>query len=287
MAAHPPSARRVVVPAEAWTRGDAYERYVGRWSRLIADQFVPALQIPPARLWLDVGCGTGALSSAVIAASAPRGLVGVDFSEAYLAFARDHIPKAAASFVVADAHELPFRDGAFDVVVSGLCLNFLASPQRALAEFVRVATPGATIAVYVWDYAAGMQPIRIFWDAATTLDPTARSLDEAIRFPLATPSALRRLFTEVGCFAVEIWEISAPARFRDFDDYWRPFEEGQGPAPGYVARLAESDRALLRETLRARLEVGADGAIDLVAGAWAVRARTPVGSAPSQRCAER
>jgi len=131
--------------------------------------------VPSGSRWLDVGCGTGTLSATVLRAAEPAEVVGVDASAGFIAYAREHVDDARMTFQVADAEALPFGDDRFDAVVSGLMLNFVPSPERALAEMIRVARPGGTVAVYVWDYAGEMQLMRHFWDAAAAPDPAARS----------------------------------------------------------------------------------------------------------------
>jgi hypothetical protein len=116
-----------------------------------------------------------------------------------------------------------------------------------------------------------MQMLRYFWNAAIAIDPTAKELDEGNRFPLCQPSALEALFQEAGLKNVETRAIDVPTIFRDFDDYWSPFLGGQGPAPGYAMSLSNEQRKALEERLRTVLPVSSDGAIDLIARAWAVR----------------
>jgi SAM-dependent methyltransferase len=239
---------------------------------LVAPAFVQWLAPQPGRRWLDVGCGTGALSTAVLSDAAPDALVGVDPSEGYLEHARAHIADARASFRVGDALALPLPDNAVDYVVSGLVLNFIAAPRRALAEMRRVCRPGATIAAYVWDYSDGMQLIRRFWDAAVALDPAVAELDEGRRFPLCEPAALEQLAVDADLRQAQGTAIEVPTVFRDFDDYWTPFIGAQGPAPGYCASLPEDARIRLRERLRGSLPSNADGSIHLTARAWAIRA---------------
>jgi SAM-dependent methyltransferase len=176
--------------------------------------------------------------------------------------------------VVGEARRLPLRPGTFDGVVSGLVVNFVQPPEAALAEMVRVAQPGGLVAAYVWDYAGQMQLLRYFWDSAVALDPAAAELDEGLRFPICRPDRLEALFSRAGLRHVESRPIEVPTRFRDFDDYWSPFLGGQGPAPGYVMRLDTSGRVRLQDRLRASLPADTDGTINLVARAWAVRART-------------
>ena len=158
----------------------------------------------------------------------------------------------------------------YDVVVSGLVLNFVPLPERMLAEMARALTPGGMLALYVWDYAGKMQLLRHFWDAAAALDPEAVELDEGRRFPICHPERLAELFRGAGLEKVETRPIDVPTHFRDFDDYWQPFLGGQGPAPGYAQALSEARRAALRERLRAALPAAIDGSIPLVARAWAV-----------------
>jgi SAM-dependent methyltransferase len=260
--------------SDRWERGDPYERYIGRWSRAVAPRFLDWLQLPAGGRWVDVGCGTGALANAILEHGAPAAVTGVEPSPGFLATARRRLG-ARATVVEGNATSLSLPDGAADVVVSALVLNFLPDPAAGVREMSRVACAGATIAAYVWDYAEGMQLIRFFWDAAVELDPRARPSDEAVRFPLCRPDALERLFTDAGLRDVATAAIEIATPFADFDDVWEPFLGGQGPAPAYLMALAEADRVRVRERLRARLPVRADGSIALGARAWAVRATLP------------
>lgn len=255
--------------AETWAVGAAYEAYVGRWSRLVAGAFVRSLDLAPGGRWVDVGCGTGALTETVLALAGPAEVVGVDASQAFVAYDRDRI--AGARFLTGDATALPLPDASADAVVSGLVLNFVPSPDLAVAEAVRVAVPGGVVAAYVWDYAEGMELMRHFWDAATALDPGAAELDEGRRFPLCRPEPLRALWTGAGLREVRVEPIEITTAFAGFDDFWTPFLGGQGPAPGYVMALPEERRSALREELRRRLPAD----LALHARAWSVRGHTP------------
>jgi SAM-dependent methyltransferase len=256
---------------DAWSVGTAYDAYIGRWSRLVADRFVARLGVSPDRRWLDVGCGTGALTAAIMAQAAPSAVVGIDPSPAFLTAAV--VPRAA--FAAADARSLPLPDRAFDATVSGLALNFVPDPPRAVAELTRVTTRGGTVAAYVWDYAEGMAMLRHFWDAAAHLNPSAAALDEGRRFPLCRPDALHRLWSTADLAAIRVEPVDVPTYFDTFDDYWTPFLGGQGPAPGYVATLAEPDREALRTRLQAVLPTDPDGSITLTARAWSIAAVRP------------
>jgi SAM-dependent methyltransferase len=258
---------------DTWSAGDAYERYVGRWSRLAADAFVEWLAVPAGAAWLDVGCGTGALSATILDRAQPGRVNGVDLSWPFLRQASRTLTNPGARFTVGRAEQLPIASTRFDAVVSALALNFVPAPDAALTEMTRTARVDGLVAVYVWDYADGMQVMRYFWDAAVALDPGAAPLDEARRFPICHPESLAALFRGAGLEAIETRAIDVPTPFRDFDDYWSPFLGAQGPAPGYAMALSEERRARLRDRLRRTLPAAADGSIALVARAWAIRGR--------------
>ena len=259
--------------AARWASGELYEPYVGRWSRLVARDFLAWLDAPAGLAWLDVGCGTGALTEAVAGSCAPERLAGIDPSVGFLDSARRRLG-AVAELRQADALDLPFAADEFDRVVSALMLNFVPDPPRATAEMLRVARPGGEVALYVWDYAGRMELMRHFWDAAAALDPRGGEVDEGRRFPICRPEALQQLFAAAGFADVETRAIDVPTVFRDFDDYWTPFLGGQAPAPAYCVSLAETDRVKLRERLRTTLPTRPDGSIHLIARAWAVRGRS-------------
>jgi SAM-dependent methyltransferase len=261
--------------AEAWASDQAYEPYVGRWSRLVAPRFLQWLPPASSSAWCDVGCGTGALAHAILATEEPTRVLGVDPSEGYRAAARRGAADLPFDVAVGSATAIPASDGRFDRVVSALALNFVRRPDEALAEMRRVTRPGGLIGAYVWDYAEGMQLIRMFWDAAIALDPAAAELDEGARFPLCRPEPLRTLFESAGLVDVDVAPIEVPTVFADFDDLWRPFLGGQGPAPGYCASLPEDRRHALRDQLRTMLPQQPDGTIPLEARAWAVRGSVP------------
>ena len=247
-----------------------YESYVGRWSRLVARQFLTWLDVPSGAKWLDVGCGTGALSQTILGSAFPHAVLGIDSSEEYIEFAREQIQDPRVAFRLGDAQALPVQSSAYDAVVSGLVLNFFPRPNQALSEMIRAVRIGGTVAAYVWDYAGQMQLMRYFWDAAVALDGAVSSLDEGQRFPLCQPEPLRQLFQTSQLGKVEVHLIDVATNFRDLDDYWSPFLGGQGPAPGYTMSLSEERRVALRERIRLTLPAAPDGSIHLVARAWAV-----------------
>lgn len=258
---------------ERWDAGNAYDRFMGRWSRRVAALFVERLGVPAGSEWLDVGCGTGALIGTIARHASPAGLAGVDPSPEFLGEAAGQVPEGT-DLRVADARQLPFETGSFDAVVSGLVLNFVPDPAEAVAEMRRVTRPGGVVAAYVWDYAEGMGFLRQFWDAATELDPAAKALDEGRRrFPLCRPEPLLALFGAAELADVAVAPIDIATTFSSFDDYWQPFHAGQGPAGTYLTSLPAERREALGDRLRSRLPVSANGSIGLTARAWAVQGR--------------
>jgi SAM-dependent methyltransferase len=256
-----------------WAAGELYEPYVGRWSRLVARDFLRWLELPAQLDWLDVGCGTGALTQTVLQQAQPRSATGIDPSAGFIGYAKTQINDPGVTFEVADAQSLPVQSARFDVAVSGLVLNFVPKPLLAVKEMARAVRPQGVVAAYVWDYAGKMELMRYFWDAAVAVDPDAVKVAEAIRFPICQPPALVALFNEAGLRDVQTHTIDIPTTFRDFDDYWKPFLGGQGPAPAYVMSLTEERRGVLRDRIRAMLPIASDGSIPLIARAWAVRGR--------------
>lgn len=261
---------------QEWSSGADYDRYIGRWSRRVAREFVNWLDMPASTCWLDVGCGTGALAGIIACDCFPQTVHGVDQSEAYLEMARASIGDLRVRFLpVDDVNQLPFHDDTYEAVVSGLVLNFLPDPLAAVQEMMRVARSEAVVAAYVWDYAGMMQFMRYFWDAVIELDPESAHLDEGRRFPLCEQGALDSLFSDAGLGNVEVRSIDVPTRFHDFYDFWQPFLGGQGPAGEYVQSLDRERRDHLRDRVRSLVPVQKDGSIRLIARAWAVRGYVP------------
>ena len=259
---------------DRWTSGAHYDQWMGRWSRLLAQEFLDWLDLPAGLGWLDVCCGSGMITEAIVERNAPASIVGVDASPDQISFARQQRAYPNVTFEIADAMVLPFPDSSFDVAVCGLGLNFLPSPAGALEEFRRVTRPGGTIAVYVWDYAEGARFLREFWDAAIAIDRKAATFDQARRFPMCAQEGLRELFEQAKLKDLTVHALDVVTRFSSFDDYWQPLLTGQGSAPGYLATRDQQIQSAIRERLRAVLPANAHGAIELPARAWAIRART-------------
>ncbi|MGQ7791329.1 class I SAM-dependent methyltransferase [Faunimonas sp. B44] len=260
---------------DAWQAGDSYELYMGRWSRPIAARFLDWLAMSSGLDWLDLGCGTGALTEAILRQCDPASVIAIDPSEGFLARAQANVPDPRAQFHVGDAASLgAIPADSRDVAVSALAINFIPAPVGALAEMKRIVRPGGTVGFYVWDYpGGGIELMRAFWAAAVALDPAASELGEDRRFPFCTQEGLLDMAREAGWVSAECTSIEIPSVFRDFEDYWQPFTLGAGPAPGYCASLAPDARQRLRDRLSATLERSEDGSITLMTRAWAIKAR--------------
>jgi ubiquinone/menaquinone biosynthesis C-methylase UbiE len=259
-------------PRDLWESASAYERFMGRWSRELARAFVSWLEAPSGGHWLEVGCGTGALTSGILEIGRPASVVATDASQQFVRHARSALPDERVQFVTARADRLPSRAAGYDVVASSLVLNFIPDPTAALREMRSLAADDGIVAACVWDYAEGMQFLRRFWDAAVELDPSARQYDEGERFPICSPAALEAAFLEAGFSGVGVEGLQVATRFEDFEDYWTPFVGGPGPAPGYLASLPAERRQELASRLAATLPRNKDGSINLTARAWAARA---------------
>jgi SAM-dependent methyltransferase len=258
----------------AWSAAEGYERYMGRWSSRLARAVVPLLGVAPGTHWLDVGCGTGAVTAAVVADAEPASVLGVDPSPAYVAAATARVTDARARFAVGDATRLTLDDGSVGAVVSGLVLNFVPDPVAALCEMDRVLSRGGQLAVWVWDYGDGMEMLRRFWAAAVAEDPAAAALDEGARFPVSRRDGLAGVLARAGLSAV-VEPVEITLGFTGFDDYWNPFLEGQGPAGTYVVGLPAAARQRLAARLRDTLPWADDGSLALPARAWLGLARAP------------
>lgn len=256
---------------ETWVSGGPYDQYVGRWSRIVAREFLAWLDVPAGQTWGDVGCGTGALVEAILAMSEPNSVLAIDRSKGFVTEARGKIDNQRVRFTAADATALPWRKASCDTTVSGLVLNFVPDAVAMMTEMVRVTRPGGRVAAYVWDYSGGMEMMRHFWDVAIEVNPKDTDLDQAERFPICHPESLKMLFRDVGLTVLAVRAIEVPTIFRNFDDYWVPFLGKQGAAPTYLASLDSETRERIRARLKSRLTPLTDGSIRLTARAWAVQ----------------
>jgi SAM-dependent methyltransferase len=255
------------------TDGAAYEVFLGRWTRRLAEPLLDFAAFPAAGRLLDVGCGTGSLARAMAARCPNRNVVGVDIAPPYVAFARAQAGSANLQFEVADAIRLPYADASFVGVAAQLVLNFVPDPTAVLHEIQRVTVAGGPVVATVWDFRGGLVYQRIFWDTAAGIDPSAVvARDKLFSGALALPDGLVRLFESTGLDRVERTSITIRMDYANFDDYWRPLCGGQGPVGTYLAGLAPDLRACIEDAVARAFRSGApDGPRSLAATAWAVR----------------
>lgn len=255
---------------DAWSAGQSYEHYMGRWSRKIAAEFLTWLEPPRNADWLEIGCGTGALTDAILTKCEPRAITATDQSPDFVDHAQKAVTDPRAKFATADALALPADDATIDVVTSALVLNFIPDRAAALKEMCRVLRPDGLLSFYVWDYpGGGMGFIDAFWNAAARVDDPAAELNESDRFPFCTHDGLFELCQGAGLADPAIEAIEVVTEFADFDAFWHPFTLGAGPAPGYCKSLSETQRDRLKKELERTF--GLSGPIRLPARAWAVK----------------
>ena len=265
---------------------EAYERFMGRWSRLIAPLLLDFTDIPDAGRVLDAGSGTGSLAF-TIAGRRPRcQVVGIDPSKEYVSFAESRNRFGSrASFETGDAQQLHFAPATFQSSLSLFVINFIPDPEKALRELIRVTKPQGRISAAVWDYGSGMRMLRVFWDAVVSFDPPAERLDEK-HMPLCRSGELAELWTKAGLTEVDEKPLDATLQFQSFADYWDPFLLGQGPAGAYVRRLDRVRAERLRAEVKNRLRLPRENvAFALPTRAWAVRGT--VAEQPGRRSTRR
>lgn len=258
-----------------FTDARGYDLLMGRWSRLLGEAFVQFAGIMDGECVLDVGCGTGSVSSCILSASPTAEVIGIDPSAIFVEAARDRIRDPRARFETGDAQAIGFPDGTFDCTVAMLVLNFVPVPARAVAEFRRVTRPGGRVSACVWDYGGEMTMLREFWDAAVALDSMAAPHHEA-RMPLCRSGELAELWRAAGLAEVHEGALTLAMRFAHFADFWQPFLTGIGPSGGYAAALPEDMRRRLEVNLCTELwNDRPEQALTLPARAWAVIGTVP------------
>jgi SAM-dependent methyltransferase len=257
--------------------GAAYEVFLGRWSRRLAEATIDVAAFPAEGDLLDIGCGTGSLALALEARWPGRRVVGIDPAEPYIDFARARRAGTLPIFDVGDAGALPYENDAFAGAVAQLSLNFVGDPEIALGEARRVVRRGGAIVASVWDFRGGVVWQRLFWDSAAGIDPKAGAeRDRLFSAALALPDGLVDLFRRAGLAEIVRHSLTIRMDYAAFDDYWSPLLGGQGPVGTYVTQLAPELQPRIREAVRAAYLSGApDGPRSMTATAWVVRGVVP------------
>jgi SAM-dependent methyltransferase len=257
--------------------GAAYEIFLGRWTKELAPRLLDFAAFAPAGALLDIGTGTGSLARAMAARWPSRQVVGIDFAEPYIAYARAQENGQWPTFEIGDAAALRHGNGTFACAAAQLVLNFIPNANAAVSEMRRVTRPGGTVAAAVWDFRGGLVYQRLFWDTAAGLDPRAADArDRLFSGPLALPDGLPKLFREADLTDIARGSLTIRMNYANFDDYWRPLLGGQGPVGTYVTALDDSKRRRIEDAVRHAYCSGSpDGERSLTATAWAVRGTVP------------
>jgi len=261
--------------AKMFSVSAGYERFMGRWSRLLAPAYIAFAGVKDGDRVLDVGTGTGALASALEAATTSSEIVGIDPSAGFINYAKKNVKSGRASFEVGDAQALRFADESFDQTMALLVMNFVPDHNKAIVEMRRVTRPQGVVSACVWDYNAGMEMLRFFWDEVVALEPVMAPKDER-NMKLSREGQLGELWKKAGLVNVQEKPLVIEQAYTSFDDYWGPFLKGAGPGGAYVVSLSDERRRQLETRMRKRLLGNRDdGAFVLKAQAWCVRGETP------------
>ena len=260
-----------------FANAEAYEKFMGRWSRMVAPHLVDFAEPPDAGRLLDVGSGTGALAFALAERRMQARVQGIDPSKEYIEYAASQNRFSdRVNFEIGDAQQLHFADRAFDASLSLLVFNFIPDFRTAIHEVRRVTKSRGRISAAVWDYGDGMKMLRMFWDAAAAVDRSAERADER-QMPLCRSGELEALWKEAGLEMVAERPIDIQMQFASFADYWNPFLLGQGPAGSYVQKIDGARQEALRAEVKRRLRMESEQApFTLPARVWAVRGMVPV-----------
>jgi len=250
-------------PVSFEVAADAYDQFMGRWSRLLAPQLADLAGVRSGLRALDVGCGPGALTTELATRLGPGAVAAVDPSESFVAAARARNP--GVDVRQAAAEHLPFPAGMFDAALAQLVVHFMEDPVAGLAEMARVTRPGGVAAACVWDYAGGRGPLGPFWLAARELDT---GVEDESRLAGTRAGHLAELFEAAGLRDVAHTALSVSRDHADFEEWWEPFTRGVGPVGSHVSRLAAQQQVELRERCRSKLPAGP---FTITARAWAAR----------------
>lgn len=252
--------------------GDAYEQYMGRWTRAAGSAFLEWLAPPAGASWLDVGCGTGAFTELVIDNCAPASVVAVDPAETQLDRAREKAVAQRVAFRVADAQNLPMADDAFDVVVAALVINFIPDRPKGISEMRRVCRPGGVVAGYVWDFVNDGQPARPIRQGLRAIGIEPEPVPGQAESDLAS---LQELFAGAGLENIAVQSTDLALSYSDFDNFWEMMTIRRTPAVKTILALPEADRARLIDAVRAELPPAEDGSVVCGACINAIKASAP------------
>jgi ubiquinone/menaquinone biosynthesis C-methylase UbiE len=242
---------------------DAYDRFMGQYSRQLSAQLADLAHIEAGQRVIDVGCGPGALTTELVQRLGAEAVAAVDPSEQFVEASRLRHP--GVDVQLAWAEDLPFGDDEFDAAFAQLVVHFMADPVAGLAEMRRLTRPSGVVAASVWDVGGGRAPISPYWKAARELDPKLTGESDRAG---AREGHLAELFEAAGLREVEQAELSATAEYETFEEWWYPYTLGVGPAGAHAQSLDDEQLTELRERCRRLLP---EPPFTVTAYAWAVR----------------
>ncbi|WP_454619364.1 class I SAM-dependent methyltransferase [Bradyrhizobium cenepequi] len=254
-----------------------YEQLMGRWSRKLAPLFIDFAGVADGESILDVGCGTGSLTFALVRAADLGEIAAIDYSSVFVEEAIRRNADPRIKIRQADACALPFVGGTFDRALALLVLHFVPEAGKAVAEMRRVVRSGGVVAATVWDHLGGMPGMRMMVDTVAALSEAGRELRARYCFqPMMQPGEMKRTFVEQGLVDVTEVELMIRMDYVSFDDYWAPIAAGEGPLGKYMAMLDAAERARTTAAVRDAYEAGRpDGPRSFANVAWACRGVVP------------
>ena len=263
----------MIDPNQSFTDGEAYERLMGRWSRLTGEQFLEWLDVPARQNWLDVGCRNGAFTAEILSRTSPVSVTGIDPSQAQLSHAHARHARANATFQIGDAQALPYANGQFDVAAMALVISFVPDPLKAVSEMARVVRPGGWVATYMWDIPGGGLPVQPIYAAMRSmgLNPPLPPNSAA-----SSQTMLRQLWQAAGLVSLEATAIRIPVSYSNFDDFWDSNAVPIGPQGKFMQSLSPAALMELRQILQRQLTVEAGGRVAYESFSNAISGRVPL-----------
>ena len=243
---------------------DAYDRFMGRYSTLLAPAFADFANVTPGQRVIDVGCGPGALTGELLKRLEPGEISAIDPSESFVEAIRDRHPGVVVQH--ASAEHIPFDDGSFDAALAQLVVHFMSDPVAGLREMQRVTRDGGVVAACVWDHGGGKGPLSLFWEAVRQLDPDAAT--ESNRAG-TRDGHLAELFGEAGFGGIVDTTLSISVLHQTFEEWWEPYTFGVGTVGTYLNGVDDARRAQVRDLCREMLPAAP---FEITARVWAVRA---------------
>lgn len=238
----------------------SYDKFMGRFSFRLGPPFADFARVASGQRVLDVGAGTGALTSelvrrgAVVSAAEP--------SPSFVATLAQRLP--GVDVRAATAEELPWPDETFDAALAQLVLAFMNDAQAGVAEMRRVVRTGGAVAVCMWDR-TGMEMLSAIQRTHQALGAEGAAKGRPV---YRVRDEIEGLFAREGFADVRTELLEVESEYASFDELWDALVNGAGPAVAWAQALDDDGRARAQAELRR--QVGEpQGAFTLRGRAWA------------------